>query len=191
MSQVRIQWAELFLGPISMARSMESSELPGLVSSTQTCGKGTEMGSALLKHVDQGSLKRCGFIIRERMVKKGDRQISKNTCTNTFKKQLTQMFCIVTMYLFMPPICKLPSQKLELQGDKDKHRSCFHGACILVEKADIKNGRGREGKRERRKRKRPRIILIHGVIFGMQKVYLCRRNPTIKLVNDQRQKQGL
>lgn len=52
MSQVRIQWAELFLGPISMARSMESSELPGLVSSTQTCGKGTEMGSALLKHVD-------------------------------------------------------------------------------------------------------------------------------------------
>ena len=53
-----------------------------------------------------------------------------------------------------------------------------------------KDGREREGKGGRRKRKRPRVILRHGVIFSLHKVDLCRRNPTIRLVNDPRQKQN-
>lgn len=48
------------------------------------------------------------------------------------------MFCIVSIYLLMYPICQLPRMKLQLQGDKDEHASYFHGTCTLVEKADIK-----------------------------------------------------
>lgn len=49
--------------------------MPGVVSSVQISEKGTGIGSASLKHVDWVFLKKSGFIIRERMVKKGDRQI--------------------------------------------------------------------------------------------------------------------
>lgn len=53
-----------------------------LVSSAQTREKGSGTGSALFRHMDWVSLERCGFILRERMVKKGDRQISMNFKNN-------------------------------------------------------------------------------------------------------------
>lgn len=56
MSQVGLQWVELFLEPSAI---WPGSELLDLVSSAQTCGKGTEMRSALLKYVDWVSLKVC------------------------------------------------------------------------------------------------------------------------------------
>lgn len=74
-----LQWAELFLETTAMAKSVGHSGLPGLVSSAQIYGKGTGMESALFKSVDWISLKRYGFLIRERVVK-GDKY------QQTFKK---------------------------------------------------------------------------------------------------------
>lgn len=77
-----LQWAELFLETTVMAKSMGPLGFPGLVSSAQTYGKGTEMESALFKSMDWISLKRYGFLMRERVVKSDNYQ-------QTFKKLLT------------------------------------------------------------------------------------------------------